>query len=87
MATRILPRRPRLYECARGVGHCVVGSEGYLLPKMTCIRVQVVNMELSFAARKLGVPIYELLGGKVRNKLKVYAWIGGDRPADIEAQA
>ena len=38
-------------------------------------------------ARKLGVPIYELLGGKVRNKLKVYAWIGGDRPADIEAQA
>ncbi|KAH7020221.1 enolase C-terminal domain-like protein [Ilyonectria destructans] len=38
-------------------------------------------------ARKLGVPIYELLGGKVRDKLKVYAWIGGDRPADIEAQA
>lgn len=39
------------------------------------------------SARKLGVPIYELLGGKVRDKLKVYAWIGGDRPADIEAQA
>ncbi|KAH7120453.1 enolase C-terminal domain-like protein [Dactylonectria macrodidyma] len=38
-------------------------------------------------ARKLGLPIYELLGGKVRDKLKVYAWIGGDRPADIEAQA
>jgi galactonate dehydratase len=33
------------------------------------------------------VPIYELLGGKVRSKLKVYAWIGGDRPSDIEAQA
>jgi len=38
-------------------------------------------------ARKLGVPIYQLLGGKVRDKLKVYAWIGGDRPADIEKQA
>lgn len=38
-------------------------------------------------ARKLGVPIYELLGGKVRDKLKVYAWIGGDRPSDVEAQA
>ena len=38
-------------------------------------------------ARKLGVPIYELLGGKMRNKLKVYAWIGGDRPADVLEQA
>lgn len=38
-------------------------------------------------ARKLGVPIYQLLGGKVRNTLKVYAWIGGDRPDDVELQA
>ncbi|KJX95537.1 mandelate racemase muconate lactonizing enzyme family protein [Zymoseptoria brevis] len=38
-------------------------------------------------ARKLGVPIYELLGGKVRTELKVYAWIGGDRPADVEVMA
>jgi galactonate dehydratase len=38
-------------------------------------------------ARKLGVPIYELLGGKLRDKLKVYAWIGGDRPGDVETQA
>ena len=40
-----------------------------------------------FAARKLNLPIYELLGGKVRDKIKVYAWIGGDRPDDVEAQA
>jgi galactonate dehydratase len=38
-------------------------------------------------ARKLNVPIYQLLGGKVRDKLKVYAWIGGDRPSDVRAQA
>jgi galactonate dehydratase len=38
-------------------------------------------------ARKLNVPIYELLGGKVRDKLKVYAWIGGDRPSDVETAA
>ncbi|KAG9232508.1 mandelate racemase/muconate lactonizing protein-like protein [Amylocarpus encephaloides] len=38
-------------------------------------------------ARKLGVPIYQLLGGKVRDKLKVYAWVGGDRPGDVAAQA
>ncbi|RYP63761.1 hypothetical protein DL770_009308 [Monosporascus sp. CRB-9-2] len=38
-------------------------------------------------AENLGVPIYQLLGGKVRDKLRVYAWIGGDRPSDVEAQA
>lgn len=38
-------------------------------------------------ARRLGVPIYELLGGKVRSTLKCYAWIGGDRPSDVGSQA
>ncbi|KAH7155974.1 D-galactonate dehydratase [Dactylonectria macrodidyma] len=38
-------------------------------------------------ARKLGVPIYHLLGGKVRDKIRVYAWIGGDKPSEIEAEA
>ncbi|KAI6778152.1 uncharacterized protein J7T54_007198 [Emericellopsis cladophorae] len=38
-------------------------------------------------ARKLGLPIYQLLGGKVRDMIKVYAWIGGDRPSDVESQA
>ncbi|HEY8513484.1 MAG TPA: galactonate dehydratase [Cyclobacteriaceae bacterium] len=28
-------------------------------------------------------PIYQLLGGKCRDKIKVYSWIGGDRPADV----
>src|SRR5690242_5755835 len=31
--------------------------------------------------KALGVPIYELLGGPVRDRMKVYSWIGGDRPA------
>ena len=38
-------------------------------------------------ARRLGVPIYSLLGGRVRDKVQVYAWIGGDRPNDVEAAA
>ena len=33
----------------------------------------------------LGVPVYELLGGLVRDSMKVYSWVGGDRPADIIA--
>jgi galactonate dehydratase len=36
--------------------------------------------------KSLGVPIYELMGGAVRDKMRVYAWIGGDRPSEV-AQA
>lgn len=38
-------------------------------------------------ARKLGVPVWQLLGGAVRERVRVYAWIGGDRPGDVEVQA
>ncbi|KAI1814430.1 galactonate dehydratase [Poronia punctata] len=37
--------------------------------------------------KNLKVPIYELLGGKVRDKVQVYCWIGGDRPSDVENAA
>ncbi len=30
-----------------------------------------------------GVPVYELMGGRCRDKMKVYSWIGGDRPSDV----
>ncbi len=33
-----------------------------------------------------GAPIYELLGGAARDRIRVYTWIGGDRPRDV-AQA
>lgn len=38
-------------------------------------------------ARRLNLPIYQLLGGAVREKVAVYAWIGGDRPNDIATAA
>ena len=31
--------------------------------------------------KALGVPVYELLGGRVRDRMKTYRWVGGDRPA------
>ncbi len=34
-----------------------------------------------------GVPIYDLLGGPVRDRIQVYAWIGGDRPAEVAVAA
>ncbi|MGJ7506160.1 galactonate dehydratase [Variovorax sp. GT1P44] len=33
----------------------------------------------------LGVPVYQLLGGLVRDRMKMYSWVGGDRPADVVA--
>src|SRR3954464_9773714 len=33
--------------------------------------------------RVLGVPAWQMLGGKVRDKVRAYAWIGGDRPHEI----
>jgi galactonate dehydratase len=41
--------------------------------------------------KNLGVPIYELLGGKVRDKMRVYCWIGGEMntttPQEVADQA
>ncbi len=33
--------------------------------------------------KALGVPVYELLGGKARDRIQVYSWIGGDRPSAV----
>jgi galactonate dehydratase len=34
-----------------------------------------------------GLPVAELVGGPVRDRIRVYTWIGGDRPAEIAAAA
>lgn len=33
--------------------------------------------------RSLGVPVHQLLGGPVRDRIRSYCWIGGDRPANL----
>ena len=33
--------------------------------------------------KSLGIPVYDLLGGPVREKMKIYSWIGGDDPSDV----
>lgn len=34
-----------------------------------------------------GAPIHQLMGGKARDKIKVYSWIGGDRPKEVASEA
>jgi galactonate dehydratase len=37
--------------------------------------------------KALGVSVSDLLGGQVRDRIRVYSWIGGDRPGDTAAAA
>lgn len=33
--------------------------------------------------KRYGLPVYEFLGGAVRERVRVYSWIGGDRPSEV----
>jgi galactonate dehydratase len=33
--------------------------------------------------KQFGAPVYELLGGAARDRIRVYQWVGGDRPAEV----
>ena len=37
--------------------------------------------------KRFGAPAYELMGGACRDRMRVYSWIGGDRPSDTGAAA
>jgi galactonate dehydratase len=37
--------------------------------------------------KRFGAPVYELMGGAARERIRVYQWIGGDRPSDVAEQA
>ena len=56
-------------------------------PVLTSAMSGVEQALWDIKAKALGVPIYDLLGGPVRNRMRVYSWIGGDRPADVARMA
>ncbi|HEY5070423.1 MAG TPA: galactonate dehydratase [Caulobacteraceae bacterium] len=37
--------------------------------------------------KALGIPAWRLLGGRVRDRIPAYAWIGGDRPSEVREAA
>ncbi|MFB6194640.1 MAG: galactonate dehydratase [Haloplanus sp.] len=37
--------------------------------------------------KQQGEPVYEMLGGPARDRIRVYQWAGGDRPAEIADEA
>jgi galactonate dehydratase len=35
------------------------------------------------AGKSLGVPVHQLLGGHVRDRIRMYGWVGGDDPSEV----
>ncbi|MFI7428052.1 galactonate dehydratase [Micromonospora sp. NPDC049836] len=38
------------------------------------------------AGKHFGAPVHQLLGGPVRDRIRVYGWVGGDEPAEVRDQ-
>lgn len=38
------------------------------------------------AGKVYGAPVHALLGGRVRDRVRVYAWVGGDEPGEVADQ-
>ncbi|HEY6737374.1 MAG TPA: galactonate dehydratase [Actinopolymorphaceae bacterium] len=37
--------------------------------------------------KAVDLPVHQLLGGQVRDRMRVYAWVGGDRPSEVAEAA
>jgi galactonate dehydratase len=35
------------------------------------------------AGKRYGAPVHQLLGGPVRDRIRVYSWVGGDEPSEV----
>ncbi|MEU9507919.1 galactonate dehydratase [Micromonospora sp. NPDC048170] len=38
------------------------------------------------AGKHFGAPVHQLLGGPVRDRIRVYGWVGGDEPSEVRDQ-
>lgn len=54
-------------------------------PIMTSALSGIEQALWDIKGKRYGLPVYEFLGGKVRDAIRVYRWIGGDRPDDVRA--
>ena len=76
---------PRRAESAADRAPLADAHEGGLLPRrgdpLECRRRPRPGA-LGHRRQAHGVPVHELLGGPTRDRMRVYAWIGGDRTGD-----
>jgi galactonate dehydratase len=96
-------RGPAVLAAVEDMGHSLLGQNPlhiehhwHMLTKSAFYRggailssaVSGLDQALWDIAGKLhGVPVHELLGGPTRERVRVYAWIGGDRTGDYAPEA
>ncbi len=85
MADYLLGRDPRQIE---DIWQTLFRARFYRGGPVMMSAIAGVNQALWDIKGKIhSVPIYDLLGGKVRDRVQIYAGIGGDRPSDVAQQA
>lgn len=85
MADYLLGRDPRQIE---DIWQTLFRARFYRGGPVMMSAIAGVNQALwDIKGKYHGAPIYELLGGKVRDRVQIYAGIGGDSPEAVAAQA
>jgi galactonate dehydratase len=85
LADYLIGRDPRLIE-----DHWTVMHRGGFYRGGPILMSAIAGIDQALwdiKGKALGVPVHELLGGKLRETIRVYSWIGGDRPAEVVAGA
>ena len=52
-------------------------------PVLTSAMAGIDQALWDIKGKRYGLPAHQLLGGKVRERIQVYSWIGGDRPGEV----
>ncbi|MDK2867764.1 MAG: galactonate dehydratase [Clostridiales bacterium] len=89
-------------EGAREMGQYLIGRDPFEIERLwqemhkTFFRGGPINSTIvsglemalwDIKGKFFNAPVYELLGGKARDRIKIYSWIGGDRPDDVAREA
>ncbi|KAF9489219.1 hypothetical protein BDN71DRAFT_1512299 [Pleurotus eryngii] len=69
----------RFVECIMRTTYKTFSRPPTELPALSGLDITLWDIE----GKTLGVPVWRLLGAKVRDGVKVYGWIGGNSPNDV----
>lgn len=81
LAELLIGKDPRLIE-----DHWQVMTKGSFYRGGAILASAVAGLDQALwdiNGKSLGVPVHRLLGGHVRDRVRVYGWIGGDDPAEV----
>ncbi|KAN0084262.1 Enolase C-terminal domain-like protein [Tylopilus felleus] len=78
-----LPLRPGTQTASRTSGARFYRGGPVLMSALSALDIALWDIK----GKKLGVPIWQLLSGKVCDRFRVYGWVGGDHPTVVREAA